>query len=517
MHIRQHLITRLTLTLKSANRKGAISLSLDKLKSFIFLSLLIILSSCSNSPDEFDTYFNDTYPEIEDKAVQAEKSTQEYMNLILGAEPYEAIELLNNQVIPQYEVLLEKLDNVDLTDTGLAKFNKLSQEVTKINLEKRLYSKNLFEEIITAHEKGDLNESPEANAVDGMHDLNEKYLKKLDEQVKSSEELADKYDQLKFDRINSISVDLDTLNDAYDELVAIFIESLAELSKNEAKNTIDEALITDQGNSEVMLNGEVTVFEDHFLLKGKSNLLGGSILNVKSYQYGSENPYFKGDFQVDKDGSFELEMDIDKKALDNEPFIVEIGYLPETSDDIDAQNIYGKEGTKLKGPFKHKYTSIKRTYFGAFAYAYLELTPGTTAEFEYQDIDIPDDYGDLNVWMEKESVEKKDNYYDIKMKSNLNELTKIDASVKVVDYDVAGLTSNAIVGPDGSFRFRIPRPDPKKINHEDVMIKIEATSEGAIETEELYGEHGMEFKGDLVNETKRGKKIEYKLHLGKDS
>lgn len=492
-------------------------MSLDKLKSFIFLSLLITLSSCSNSSNEFDTYFNDTYPEIEDKAIQAEKSTQEYMNLILGSESYEAIELLNNQVIPQHEALLKSLDDVDLTDTDLVKFNKLSTEVSEINLEKQLYSKNLFEEIITAHENEDLGDFQEANATKGMHDLNEKYLKKLDEQVKSSEELTDKYDQLKFDRINSISIDLDTLNDAYDELVAIFIESLNELSKTEAKNTIDEALIADQGNPEVVLNGEVTVFEDRFLLKGKSNLLGGSILNVKSYQYGSENPYFKGDFQVDKDGSFELEMDIDKKALDNEPFIVEIGYLPETSDDIDAQNIYGKEGTKLKGPFKHKYTSIKRTYFGAFAYAYLELTPGTTAEFEYQDIDIPDDYGDLNVWMEKDNVEPKHNYYDIKMKSNLNELTKINASVEVVDYDISGLTSNAIVGPDGSFRFRIPRPEPEDIDHSDVMIKINATPDGANETEEIYGEHGKKFKGDLVKEYKRGKKIEYKLHLGKDS
>src|SRR5699024_6808343 len=272
------------------------------------------------------------------------------MNLILGSEPYEAIELLNNQVIPQHEALLKSLKDVDLTDTDLVKFNKLSTEVSEINLEKQLYSKNLFEEIITAHENDDLGDFQEANATKGMHDLNEKYLKELEKQVKSSEELADKYDQLKFDRINSISVDLDTLNDAYDELVAIFIESLNELSENEAKNTIDEALITDQGNPEVMLSGKVTVFEDHFLLKGKSNLLGGSILNVKSYQYGSENPYFKGDFQVDKDGSFELEMDIDKKALDNEPFIVEIGYLPETSDDVEAQNIYGKEGTKLKGP-----------------------------------------------------------------------------------------------------------------------------------------------------------------------
>src|SRR5699024_12449384 len=53
-----------------------------------------------------------------------------------------------------------------------------------------------------------------------------------------------------------------------------------------------------------------TLFRSTFLLEGNSNLLSGAILNVKSYQYGSENPYFTGDFQVDEDGHFELEMAI---------------------------------------------------------------------------------------------------------------------------------------------------------------------------------------------------------------
>ena len=492
-------------------------MSSGKLKSFIFLSLLIILSSCSNTSDEFDTYFNNTYPEIEEETVQAENSTQEYKNLILESKPQDAIELLNDKVIPQHEALLDKLDSVDLTETDLIKFNKLSQEITKINLEKRLYSKSLFEEIINAHEDDNLNDFDIDNTVEGMHKLNEKYLKKLDEQVESSEELVEKHDSLKFDEINSISVDLNTLNEAYDELVAVFINSLDEFSEKEDKETIDEALITDQGNPEIILDGDVTVSEDHFLLNGRSNLLGGSILNVKSYQFGSETPYFKGDFQVDEDGNFELEMDIDKKALDKEPFIVEIGYLPETSDDVEAINIYGKEGAELQGSFKQKYTSVKRTLYGVFAYAYLELTPGTKANFYHLDNDMPDDYGDLNVWMEKDNVETKANYYDVTMNSNLNELTKINALVKVVDYDVAGLTSNTIVGPDGSFRFRIPRPNPEEIDNSDVMIEIEATSDGAIETEDIYGEHGEKFKGELVKETKRGKKIQYKLHLGKDS
>lgn len=507
----------LKLTLKLANRKGEINLATHKLKSFIFLTLLILLSSCSNASDEFNTYFNDTYPDIKDDSSQAKASTQEYMNLILESKPKKAIELLNNNVIPEHEALLEKIEIVDVTEADLVKFNNLAQEIAKINLEKRLYSKSLFEKIITAHEDEKLNELDTEEAVEDMYKLNEVHFEMLDKQVEFSEELVEKHEDLKLDEVNPLTVDVNVLNEAYDELVARFIGSVDKFSEKPVKDKVDEELIVDQGNPEVVFAGDVTVSEDHFLLKGNSNLLGGSILNVKSYQYGSEISYFKGDFQVDENGDFELKMDNDKKALDNEPFIVEIGYSPETSDDVEAQTIYGKEGEKLTGPFKQKYTDIKRTRYGAFAYAYLELTPGTKAGFNYPEIDIPEDYGDLDIWMEKENVETKDTYYDITMNSNLNELTGIKSTVQAPDYDVGGYTSSAIVGPDGSFRFRIPRPNPDEIDNEDVMIKIEATSDWAIETEELYGEHGEKFKGELVKETKRGQKIEYKLHLGEDS
>src|SRR5699024_4737201 len=65
----------------------------------------------------------------------------------------QAMELLNDEVIPQHKDHLDKLSNVDLTEPELIEFNKLSQEITQIKLNQRLYSKNLFEDIIAAHEK----------------------------------------------------------------------------------------------------------------------------------------------------------------------------------------------------------------------------------------------------------------------------------------------------------------------------------------------------------------------------
>src|SRR5699024_9965987 len=76
--------------------------------------------------------------------------------LILDSKPKKAINLLNDQGIPHHKILLDKLSNVDLTEADLIEFNKLSQEITQIKLDQRLYSKNLFEDAITAHEQEDL-------------------------------------------------------------------------------------------------------------------------------------------------------------------------------------------------------------------------------------------------------------------------------------------------------------------------------------------------------------------------
>src|SRR5699024_12367531 len=101
----------------------------------------------------------------------------------------------------------------------------------------------------------------------------------------------------------------------------------------------------------------------------------------------------------------------------------------------------------------------------------------------------------------------------ITMKSNINELVHIDGTVMVDNDELTDFTSNTTVGPDGSFRFRIPKPNVEKTEGSSVAIKIKATSEGAIETEEIYGKFGGDFEGELTKETKRGKKIEYHLNL----
>src|SRR5690625_5542199 len=112
--------------------------------------------------------------------------------------------LLNDQVIPHHKILLDKLSNVDLTEADLIEFNKLSQEITQIKLDQRLYSKNLFEDAITAHEQENLEDLNIDNATKGMYTFNEQYINKLNDIVDYAKKLFINNDTLKFDRINSI-------------------------------------------------------------------------------------------------------------------------------------------------------------------------------------------------------------------------------------------------------------------------------------------------------------------------
>lgn len=484
-----------------------------KLISFIFLSLLILLTGCQNASEEFTSYFNVQYKDLKEDKVKANASTQEYINLMLEDKPNESIALLNDTVIPEYETLLGKIEEIELTEADLIKFNNLFRDITEINLNKHLESKKIFETIITASKEDTLDDFNKDKALEPIKRLNEKHLEKNSEQVTLSKKLVEENDELNLDEISPITIDINVINEAYDELIIHFIVNVDEYNSVASLNDyfkVDEKLIQDQGNKEVAFDSQIKVLDDKFILTGRSNLLGGAILNVKSYQYGTDVTYFKGDFQVDQHGDFEFEMDINDEKLDNEPFIVQVAYLPETSDDAEAKSIYGKFGEHLKGPFKHKYTHLKETRYGAFTYAYLELTPGNSVNLAPFKSEIPDDYGDLKIRIEPDKVVTNDNYYDITMKSNLTELTHIDARVTVPDTKVK---SNTTVRPDGSFRFRIPRPDAKDIDTKSVVITIEATSEGALETEEIYGQHGEKFKGELVEETTRGKKIVYKLHI----
>src|SRR5699024_10926015 len=95
-------------------------------------------------------------------------------------------------------------------------------------------------------------------------------------------------------------------------------------------------VLTDQGNTEVVFDGEVRL-DGTFQLEGKSNLPEGSVLQMKTFVYGTENPHFNGDIPVEDDGSFSVEADVEDDALDGELLVVRVAYIPDTTDN--RQNV----------------------------------------------------------------------------------------------------------------------------------------------------------------------------------
>src|SRR5690625_3733785 len=494
-------------------------LFLRKFRWLTIISLLVILSSCSSASKEAQAYFDDTYDDITEDSAEIERGIEEYVNHIIDEEPEKAVKTLNDKVIPEQEALIEKINDVDLNEEDLIEFNQLAKSVVETNLDKHQLIKNMLEEIMESIDAGNMEDLDLDTQLEKLSDMNEEHVKEIKNYAEMTDQIVEEYDDLEYEDTDSLqeeqldSLDASELDEEYDQLIAAFVESLDDSSAEGVAVQADEDLMQDQGNVSVVLDGEVSI-DDTFHLTGKSNLPEGATVQLQTYHYGSENPNIKEKIEVDPDGSFEWEIDVEEDELNGEPIKVRVAYLPNSSENSELQGIYGEEGEKLEGPFVHKYTDIKRTRQGAFAYAYLELNADTTAPLETTEWNAPDDYGDFNVWMEEESIEIHDGYYDVTMHSNLSELTKIKVSIEVGDQIIGSYVSEATVMPDGSFRMMVPRPD---ISDSEVNIVIEASSGASIETEELYGEHGEKFEGDLVKETKKGKDIEYKFNVGENA
>src|SRR5699024_357511 len=407
--------------------------------------------------------------------------------------------------------LLKTMNDVELKENELLiELNDLSKQLIESDMEKHLILRDLFEDIMAKKETGETKDIDLEAILQEIYVSSEKQVETTDEFAEKLKEVAEEYgDAYVSEEEIPVELDLDEVYGSYEQIITQFIDSVGGLASTpkEAPD-VDEEVLTDQGNTEVVFEGEVTL-DGKFQLQGKSNLPAGSVLQMKTFVYGTENPYFKGDIPVEDDGSFSIEADVEDEALNGELLVVRVGYIPDTTDNRQNVDIYGEEGELLEGDFIHPYTNIKRTRNGAFAYAYLDLNDGEKAKLE-ADVwgEAPEDYGDFDVWMEEVHIEVHDNYYDVTMNSNLLALTYIKAEVKMPGYELSDFRSTTKVLPDGSFRFQIPRPE---VEGKDVSIEINALSDFAIDTEELYGANGENFEGELVETTKKGKIIQYVL------
>lgn len=502
----------------------------------LLLGVFVVLAGCSSDDEEFEAFLDDLEEDVSGEDADPDEYIKEYITHIQNGEPEQALDVLKEKEIPARRKLQQKYEDMSFDNEDLTELKRELTLVLHVDLEKQRVIKDIFEEVMKNQNADNLEEIEIENELEDLYEIHEKTILAMETSMQSMKELADEYDQVEVDEDELLlddEADASDLNDDTDRIIAAFIEVATGLdaddlddkrtdTAHQEENTEDEnnydderleELLADQGNPEVAFDAKAEIKDDHFQLKGKSNLLEGSTVLMKTYQYGSENPYLKEDLEADEDGSFEMEQEVDEDDLEGEPLMIRLAFEPDKEDE-EAQAIYGEEGEKLEGKFIHKFTNIKRTRNGAFTDADIEMEEGAETEFGTEEWKEPDDYGKMDIRMEKESVETKDDYYVITMNSNLNELTRIKAEAEVPGYETAGYTSRTKVRPDGSFRMHVPRPD---VNDEEVIVVFEATSDAAIETEELYGEHGEDFEGDLVEKTKRGQKIEYELNLEEDS
>lgn len=506
----------------------------------LLLLVIVVLTACNSDNKEFDTFLTEVENDISGEDAELEKYIEEYIAHIENGDPEKALETLNEKEIPKNEKLVEKYKEMNFDNEDLMDLKETFTEMLKVDQKKQETIRDIFEKVMDHPDLEKLEELGIEKELNDLFKIHERTVEVAEKNVELIKEVSEEYDQMEMDEeVLAAEGELDPIQMNRDTnlLITAFIEAVAgaevdgldeeatnatsqdeaekeeEKTANQQGEVVLKEMLADKGSTEVAFDAEAEIKDNHFLLTGESNLIEGSTVFMHTYHYGAENPYLNGEFEVDENGDFEMEEEISEEGLNGEPLIIRLAFQPD-KEDSELQDIYGEEGEKLAGPFAHKFTNIKRTRYGAFTYADLELDEGSKTNFGIDDFDEPKDYGDMDIWMEKENVETKDDYYIITMNSNLNELTSIRAEATVPGYETAGYTGRAKVRPDGSFRLHVPRPE---IEDENVVVKFKALSDGAIETEELYGEKGENFTGDLAVKKQQNKIIEYELDLGKDS
>lgn len=484
----------------------------------------LVFAGCTGADDEELADYVDQLQADMDENVVIEEAIEAYVQLIFDSEPEGALDILNDNVIPGYEAIVKKYEQIELDHEDAVATNEIIVDVFQSDLDKQLILREIFEEMLEKADDGSIATIDLDEQMETLEPVNEGIQDVMNDFKENMVNLAEKYEFIMVDEAAYQEPDASQMMEDDQLVIQTFVDGVTKGDSNEKSeeepagaddeknNAKVEQLLEDQGNPQIILDAAVEI-DDTFTLTGQSNLPEGSTVYLQSFHYGFDNPFLKEELEVDAEGNFGLTLDLDKEGLTGDPLTLQLSYQP-NQEDAEAQAIYGAQGEKIEGPFKHQFSSEKQKHYGAFTFAQVKVKEGENALFDTKEWEKPDDYGSLDIWMEEESVETHEAYYDITMNSNLNVLTGIKAEARVPGQDSQGSTSRTTVMSDGSFRLQVPRPE---VDFEDVTVVIETISDRVPETEELYGERGENFEGDLVEEVDYGKEIVYELPLGDDA
>src|SRR5690625_3128122 len=234
---------------------------------------------------------------------EVDVAIEELVEAVYAQEPEKAIDILNEQIIPLNESILEKLQNADVSEDDLVTYNDKLKKAVQLNLDKHVHIKDLFDKIIVENENDNSEEIDVEANMQKLFDMNEQYIETSKDFKEAIEQIEEDGGIIEIDEdkvtVDIDDIEVDEMNNEYEQLVMMFIESINGSSSNEENEASDIGgnILADQGNTEVMFDGKVTI-DETLKIQGYYNLSEDAVLQMNIDDYRTENQYLYGDHYV---------------------------------------------------------------------------------------------------------------------------------------------------------------------------------------------------------------------------
>src|SRR5699024_6931068 len=269
-----------------------------------------------------------------------------------------------------------------------------------------------------------------------------------------------------------------------------------ENDKND-QDTNDGDYRSDLGNLQIWIGGVVTVAEDKGIVEGESNLLPGAKISSSGVSDNWASTDYQDQAEVEDDGSFYFEFPGRESDID---VTLSLATANEQVTDHYGEHLEKATGNQVyqtsdEGEFSAQYTFDIDTR-KAMPYTIDLETPDWS--------DVPDDYGDSDIWMEVDATTKH-NYLYFEGKSNLVEGSYISGNITDPEDlpSSAWSSSNTRVNPDGSFQLQIHYWDLR----EGMQMHFEFDPDNNNDWDHVLDmtvEKGEKLEGNLVEEKDKG-------------
>ncbi|MCK0471683.1 OmpA family protein [Halalkalibacter sp. APA_J-10(15)] len=277
-------------------------------------------------------------------------------------------------------------------------------------------------------------------------------------------------------------------------------ESLMEESESvgETEPVEDEEKRDDIGDYSVYMGGEMLETEDQIIIYGESNLLPGARIFGEILVGDEDDLVFFNDTSeiVQENGEFYIELDNHNLG---EETIVRVRFHFDGQQDQAIIRHYGDRGQNLEGPYIYRHQgqvgggNPQNIFNQAMVVASFEPSEEKAIRHfrEANWHPIPEDMGDVRVWIEVDEINNDGEFYYLQGRSNLSEGATI-----FVSFGNRGRQDETRILPDGSFYLKVPYE-----YKEDSSFTIRFDPSHFTqwnETQERYGSRGQKLVGNLV-------------------